>query len=218
MKNLYAKIHKATYQMESLEKDMTVGSGNYEYKGLSESKVLNTVKGVFEDVGLIVVPIDTEVQEHEILYKSYNKDKNRFMTQIKVKWLIADIESGESMELSSVGNGADTGDKGSGKAMTYAYKSMLQKTFMMFSGEDTDNTHSKDLPGNKSENKSTETKVSTKQLENIIKKAGVTKAQIIKTYLDETGKTVDDIKFISQEKKQDYYKRAENRIAKSKEA
>jgi hypothetical protein len=71
--------------------------------------------------------------------------KLRNVTQLKVKFKIVDIDSGENEILVGFGNGADSQDKGSGKAFTYSLKTALSKTFMLFSGEDTDNEHSDDI-------------------------------------------------------------------------
>ena len=69
----------------------------------------------------------------------------RFMSVLHAKYKVVDIDTGEFEILETVGYGADSQDKGSGKAMTYAYKALIQKTFCLFSGEDIDNTHSDDI-------------------------------------------------------------------------
>jgi hypothetical protein len=57
-------------------------------------------------------------------------------------------ESGESEILEGLGHGADTQDKAAGKATTYAMKYALLYTFMVSVGaiDDTDTTHSDDVP------------------------------------------------------------------------
>lgn len=127
---LATKIFNVMKDAEHLKKDMDVGG---KYKAVSEFNVLSTVKDLLVREKLILVPIDAEVEQI---------DK---MTQIKARYKLIDVETGEFEILSTVGNGADTQDKGSGKAWTYAYKALLQKTFCLFSGEDTDNTHSDNI-------------------------------------------------------------------------
>ena len=124
-------------ETEGLEKSMQVGDKDksYSYKAISEKVVLNAVKPLLKKNRLIVFPVEVSIEENN----------TRKMTQLKVKWKIVDIDSGEFEYLESPGNGADSQDKGSGKAWTYAYKALFQKTLCMFSGEDTDNEHSKDL-------------------------------------------------------------------------
>lgn len=129
-------------ETEGLSKDLSVGFGNNSYKAVSESAVLNVVKPLLKKHGLILFPINVEVENWKDEFTTRNGDSARLVTQIKATYKIVDTDTGESELLQTVGHGVDTQDKASGKAMTYAYKALLQKTFMMFSGEDTDNEHS----------------------------------------------------------------------------
>jgi hypothetical protein len=131
---LYQKIFNVMNESKSLDKDMTVAN---QYKAVSEKAMLNTVKPLLKNNGLIIIPIKADVSEEP--------KGNKSITQVNVQYKIIDVETGESEILVGVGNGADTQDKGAGKAFTYAYKAMLSKTFMLFSGEDTDNTHSDEI-------------------------------------------------------------------------
>jgi len=51
----------------------------------------------------------------------------------------------EFIEIVSCGDGADTQDKGSGKAMTYAFKYMWLRVFALPTGEDPDKISSDEL-------------------------------------------------------------------------
>lgn len=147
--SLYEKIYNIMTESEGLEKDLTVGKGESAYKAVGEKEVLNMLKPLFKKFKLIVFPVEGDISEQNSVfdtsYKGEVTTKTRNVTQIKVKFKIVDIESGESELLMGFGNGADSQDKGSGKAFTYAFKTMLSKTFMLFSGEDTDNDHSDDM-------------------------------------------------------------------------
>lgn len=147
--SLYEKIYNIMTESEGLEKDLVVGSGTNSYRAVGEKEVLNMLKPLFKKHKLIVFPVDGDISEQNSTFESeYNgkvSTKTRNVTQIKVNFKIVDIETGESEILVGFGNGADSQDKGSGKAFTYSYKTMLSKTFMLFSGEDTDNTHSDDI-------------------------------------------------------------------------
>lgn len=150
-------IHKKIYDVmcgtATLEKDLSVGTGSNSYRAVGEKTVLNMLKPLFKEHKLIIYPKDGEMSESNTIweseYKGNKTPKLRSVTQLKVKYVIVDIETDESIEIVGFGNGADPQDKGSGKAFTYAFKAALSKTFMMFSGEDTDNTHSDDIGGNK---------------------------------------------------------------------
>lgn len=150
--SLYQKMYNVMTESEGLEKDLVVGSGNNSYRAIGEKEVLNMLKPLFKKHKLIVFPIDGDISEENSVfdtsYKGEVTTKTRNVTQLKVKFKIVDVENGESEILVGFGNGADSQDKGSGKAFTYAFKTMLNKTFMLFSGEDTDNTHSDDIGHN----------------------------------------------------------------------
>lgn len=147
--SLYKKMHEVMVESEALSKDLQVGVGNSKYKAISEAQVLNAIKPLFKKHKLILFPIEVDVTEESTSYEVSNKygteQRTRLMTSLKAKYKIVDIETGEFEILATVGNGVDPQDKGSGKAMTYALKALLQKTFMLFSGEDTDNEHSNDI-------------------------------------------------------------------------
>lgn len=151
--SLYEKLYNVMCESEPLEKNMTVGSGKNSYKAVSESDLLNIIKPLFKKYKLIIFPIDGDIKDHVMQFEKTDyegkQQKNlRAMTELKVKYRILDIETGEHQDVIGFGNGADPQDKGAGKAFTYSFKNVLSKTFMLFSGEDTDNTHSDDIYGN----------------------------------------------------------------------
>lgn len=142
---LYEKMFKVMEESEAIEKNMSVGFGSNSYKAISEASVLNAVKPLLRKHKLILFPIKIEAKDMVDTFVTAKGESVRLMTQVKATYKIVDAESGESEILETIGNGVDTQDKASGKAMTYAYKALLQKTFCLFSGEDTDNEHSDDI-------------------------------------------------------------------------
>ena len=148
-KGLIAKLYNCMCEAEAIQKDMTVGSGRNSYSAISEAGVLNVVKPLLKKHRLVVTPHDLEIKNYTTPYVTeYNGSKTtkfHSLDQLKVWWRIIDVDTGEYDIFCSPGNGADTQDKGSGKAWTYAYKALFQKTFCLFSGEDTDNTHSEEM-------------------------------------------------------------------------
>ena len=135
---LYEKLYKIMDGSKAIEKNLTVQFKTSKYSAVSESAVLNEVKALLKENKVIILPVNVtqEYQERE------NRDA---ITRLLVTWKIIDAETGEFELVQSPGHGVDSQDKGSGKAFTYAYKSLMQKCFMLFSGDDTDNTHSDEL-------------------------------------------------------------------------
>ena len=154
--NLYEKMFAVMNESEAVEKTMTVGSGKNAYKAVSEAAMLNMVKPLLKKHKLIIFPIDGTIQDHTMVWDKTNFDGKtekslRAMTELKVTYRIMDTESKEFQDVVGFGNGSDPQDKGAGKAFTYSLKNALSKSFMLFSGEDTDNEHSDDI-GRKPQN------------------------------------------------------------------
>lgn len=159
--NLYEKWQAMMDETGAIEKDTEVGFGNNKYKAVGEAAVLNMVKPLLKKYKLIVFPVDVEAKEMVDTILTSKGEATRAITQLIVTWQIVDTETGDKMEMKSIGNGADPQDKGSGKAMTYAYKVLFQKSLMLFSGEDTDNTHSDEITAKSEPKKVDKTEVQT---------------------------------------------------------
>ena len=129
-KNLYQKLYDIMCDTKALAKDMMVGG---QYKAISEATVLNEMKPLLKKHRVIMFPVEV------------NTRQDGKLTMLEAKFKIVDIDTGQFEIVATAGNGADSLDKGSSKSLTYSYKALFQKMFMLFSGEDTDNTHSDEL-------------------------------------------------------------------------
>lgn len=141
---LYKKIYNVMIKTEKLEADMKIGTGSNAYKAVSEASVLNMVKPLFKEERLIIIPVEIKVSESFREYEQTGYDgklqkKTSQMTNLISMFKIIDIDTGDFELVAGVGNGVDPQDKGPGKAFTYSFKNALAKTFLLFSGEDTDN-------------------------------------------------------------------------------
>jgi hypothetical protein len=131
--NLFQKIHGVMRDIEYLNKDDSISFGNTKYKAISEEKVTSTVRAALLKYGLVIMPVE---QEH-------HKEGN--LSTVNTKYKIADIDTGQYETIVSSGTGADSQDKGVGKAMTYSYKYLLLRTFAIPTGEDPDKVSSAEL-------------------------------------------------------------------------
>lgn len=132
--SVYTKISDVMKAVEYMSKDDTVAFKETRYKALSEEKVTSIMRKQIVDAGLVVFPVDM----------SWSRQGN--ITHVDVKYRIADVDNPEDyIEVVSCGDGADTQDKGSGKAMTYAFKYMWLRTFAIPTGEDPDKVSSAEL-------------------------------------------------------------------------
>jgi hypothetical protein len=143
MDNLYKKISNVMAKIEYLKKDDSISTGSGSYKALSEEKVTESVRKALIEEGLVILPVEQMVsRETFTTEKEYNNTvtkSNNHLTTIEVHYKIVNVDDPKEFEiLVSTGTGVDTQDKGIGKAMTYAYKYMLLRTFAIPSGDDPD--------------------------------------------------------------------------------
>lgn len=132
--SIYQKILNVMKAVEYLQKDDSVEFLKTKYKAISEEKVTSTVRKQFVEQGLIMYPFEQEI----------SKDGN--ITTTNTKYRLVNVDNPEeSIIIASSGQGADSQDKGSGKAMTYSFKYALLRTFAIPTGEDPDKISSAEL-------------------------------------------------------------------------
>jgi hypothetical protein len=141
--NIYEKINEVMKRIEYLTKDDKVSFGTTQYKAISEEKVTTAVRNEMVNVGIVIIPIEQEMNVVELMRtdKSVNQ-----RTDVNTKYRIQNIDDvNDYIIASSSGSGVDTQDKGVGKAMTYAYKYLLLRTFAIPTGEDPDKISSAEI-------------------------------------------------------------------------
>lgn len=132
--NIYEKIAAIMQDVQYLAKDDHVKFGQTSYKALSEEKVTSIMRSELLKYKLVVFPIEQ------------NASRSGNISHVDVKYRMVNVENPEEyIEIASAGDGADTQDKGSGKAMTYAFKYMWLRTFALPTGEDPDKISSDEL-------------------------------------------------------------------------
>lgn len=133
-KNIYQRISAVMQDVQYLCKDDQIKFGNTKYKAISEEKVTATVRESLIKNGIVIVPVK---QLHR---------RDGTLTTVDVEYRIQNIDAPEDFVIAaSSGTGADTQDKGVGKAMTYAYKYLLLRTFAIPTGEDPDKISNAEL-------------------------------------------------------------------------
>ena len=124
-KNIFQRISAVMQDVQYLAKDDQIEFGKTKYRAISEEKVTTTIRKSLITHGIVIVPVK---QEHS---------KDGVLTTVDVTYRIQNIENeNDYIEAVSSGTGVDTQDKGVGKAMTYAYKYLLLRTFAIPTGED----------------------------------------------------------------------------------
>ena len=153
--NIFEKMSAITAELQTVGKNLTVGTGNNKYKAVSERDILDAVKPIEAKYGVYSYPASREVLESNMLEneKSFTSNGNTtvtktttFMTRIKTVYRFVNIEKpDEYIETTTFAEGIDPQDKGSGKAMTYADKYALMKGYKISTGDDPDQTASEEL-------------------------------------------------------------------------
>lgn len=146
-KNLYEKIQLVSNEIKNIEKNMTVGKGNYAYKAVQDIDVTLEVKQAEAKYRLVSIPIKQELVKSEIVrvVKDGGGEAIQYMDIVKMTLRIINLDNtAEFVDVESFGRGLDPGDKGFGKASTYARKYALLNAYKIATGEDPDDTKSKE--------------------------------------------------------------------------
>ena len=145
-KNLYEKIQLVSNEIKNIEKNMTVGKGNYAYKAVQDIDVTLEVKEAETKYGLVSIPIKQDLIKSKIsrVVKDGRGESINYMDIVKMTLRIINLENTtEYIDVESFGRGLDPGDKGFGKASTYARKYALLNAYKIATGEDPDDNKSK---------------------------------------------------------------------------
>lgn len=145
--NLFEKIQAVSNEVRNISKDMTVGTGSYSYKAVSDIDVTLAVKDAETKFKVISIPVKQELVNSEVIriQKKNNEEGLTYVDTIKMTVKIVDLEDiTQFIEVESFGKGIDSGDKGFGKASTYARKYALLNAYKIATGEDPDADKSKE--------------------------------------------------------------------------
>ena len=146
--NLYQKIQAVSNEVRNIEKNLKVGSGSYSYQAVSDLDVTLAVKDAETKHGILSIPIKQELVNSEVI-RTIKKNGDEGLTHvdtIKMTIVIIDLEDPkEKIEVEAFGKGVDPGDKGFGKASTYARKYALLNAYKIATGEDPDADKSQEL-------------------------------------------------------------------------
>lgn len=145
--NIYEKIQLVSGEIKNIEKNMTVGKGDYAYKAVQDIDVTLEVKQAEAKYRLVSIPIRQELVKSEIVrvVKDGGGEAIQYMDIVKMTLRIVNLDNtSEFVDVESFGRGLDPGDKGFGKASTYARKYALLNAYKIATGEDPDEKKSEE--------------------------------------------------------------------------
>ena len=137
---LYEKLSLAMKSCSYIEKTGENTFHGYSY--VTSSDVLERVNDALTSVGLITAVTPTLLDLREVQTAKGNIDKH---ATISVSISIIDVETGESVQISGIGSGQDSGDKAIMKAETAAIKYAYMLSFCIATGDDPEADNNTDL-------------------------------------------------------------------------
>jgi len=147
--NLHQRINKVCSAIENLQKNTMVGKpGRGGYKSINASQVISVVDPLMSQYGLTLLPIKQDLGDLKIreYVDDYSKSKLQFIQQSNFTYRLSNADKPEEfIEIQSASIGIDPLDKGTGKASTYALKTLLCVIFRIPSSDDPDLIHSDDV-------------------------------------------------------------------------
>lgn len=125
MNNVYQAINAVMAELPAIgkEKRASYGTSGYNYRGVDD--VMNAINPLMVKHGLFVVPrVISQEREERIEEKMYNGQVKQSRTKFSVLTMEYTFTAldGTSVTATVVGEGMDSGDKASNKAMSVAYK------------------------------------------------------------------------------------------------
>ena len=124
--NIYQRINNLMSELDYVAKgDKTV---NGQYRFVSHDQVTAKVHPMLVKHGIVVLPTVTK----------WSQEGNRTVIELRIHFVKSECPT-DQFSVDYIGFGVDSGDKGPGKAISYAYKYALLKTFCLETGDDPDN-------------------------------------------------------------------------------
>lgn len=146
--NIFQKMLNATNEIQPVAKNLNVQvNAKNSYKAVGERDILDAVKPIEFKNGIYSYPYSREIIKDEVLEtESQYGVRKQMLMRIKVVYRFVNVDDpSDFIEIKSYADGIDSGDKASGKAMTYADKYALMKAYKISTGEDPDQTASEEL-------------------------------------------------------------------------
>lgn len=148
--NIYEKLSAITTELNAVAKNLKVGEGRSSYKAVGEADVLASVKPLESKYKVYSYPssrriVDSDVITTKKVYNGQESETSKFFMRVETVYRFVNTEKPEeTVEVTTYGDGVDSGDKAPGKAMTYGDKYALLKAYKIITGDDPDQTASED--------------------------------------------------------------------------
>lgn len=130
--NIYARLAAAVAAMPAVGKDGENTHQRFAYRSIEN--IVGVARRALHANGLTLTPADIDVVRHETIDGG---NRRQTVCVLRVEYRLG-CDTGETITISSMGEGVDNGDKATGKAMTFAYKTALSQLLAISSEADPD--------------------------------------------------------------------------------
>lgn len=135
-------VYKKLLQIQKRLKAVSKDAQAYNYEYVSGDKLLDIVRPMMDELGLLLMPIVLQNNFEPITYKKWDKgakqvvETTEVLHSLKMQWRWVDTEETEIIDIPFAAVGMNQFDKGYGSALTYAERYYLLKTFHISTSRD----------------------------------------------------------------------------------
>lgn len=132
--NILQRLNKVQQEVTYLQKEK---AKNLNYAIMTHDKVTATLRPHLVELGVLYYPIEIKVlgqNTYVVEGKTGRRTEHRCEAHVICRFVCIDDKE-DYIDVHGIGHGVDTGDKGPGKAVSYAVKYILLKAFGLETGE-----------------------------------------------------------------------------------
>ncbi|MBW2054037.1 MAG: ERF family protein [Deltaproteobacteria bacterium] len=143
--NIYQKLAEVRKSVKYLPQENENKKLNFNY--VSSSQTLGAIKNKVDEVGLLLLPV---VDSFEVRDHTTKNGGHEYFTILKMSFTWVNVDKPEErIGFPWTGQGLDTGEKGVGKALTYAEKYFILKFFQIPTDKDDPDAFQEKIDRNK---------------------------------------------------------------------
>lgn len=158
--NIYRRMLAIQSELATVAKNLTVSTGaKSSYRAVGEKDILDAVKPLEQKYGVYSYPVDRDVIDSGEMEKQGSNGYSTISRYLRIRtvYRFVNIDNPDDhIDILSYADGIDSGDKATGKAMTYCDKYALMKAYKISTGEDPDQKASEEYTAVKKDRPSTQ--------------------------------------------------------------
>lgn len=158
--NIYKRMLAIQSELATVAKNLTVSTGGKSsYRAVGEKDILDAVKPLEQKYGVYSYPVDRDIVDSGEMEKQGSNGYSTISRYLRIRtvYRFVNIDNPDDhIDILSYADGIDSGDKATGKAMTYCDKYALMKAYKISTGEDPDQKASEEYTAVKKDRPSTQ--------------------------------------------------------------